>query len=266
MSDPLIVCIPTRGRVDAQVTYAQLPPEWKDRTYFVLDADRPAEWERLHGLRSAGTLKYRGAAGIGPKRQWILEAAPSRYICMLDDDLHFGARRDGKLVKASGEELNAGLTRLEGWLMGAGLVAVGFSPQAGNNHVPEDTAENTRLVNAYAFDRDLALATGARFDRLWGSMEDFDFTLQLLQAGYPNRVDYTITVGQHDPNAAGGCTEYLTPAVQQDAAWKLAALHPGLVTVKRKTTKGGWHGFTERTDVEIAWKKAFRTRHQTTLL
>lgn len=265
MSADLIVVIPTRGRADAQITYAQLPPEWKDRTYFALDADRPDEWERLHGLRSAGTLKYRGTAGIGPKRQWILEQAPSPYVCMLDDDLHFGARRDGKLRRATGDEIGAGLARLGGWLRD-GWVAVGFSPQAGNNHVTEDWAENTRLVNAYAFDAPAALRTGARFDRLWGSMEDFDFTLQLLQAGLPNRVDYTVTVGQHDPNAAGGCTEYLTPAVQADAAWKLAALHPGLVTVKHKRTKSGWHGFTERTDVEIAWKKAFRTRHQTNLL
>jgi len=259
-----VVCIPTRGRPDAQLTWAQLPWEWKARTYFVPDTDRRAEVQSL-ASRSA-VLVYPEGPGIGPKRQWVLQHAPGRYVCLLDDDLHFVARRDGRLLKATAEEVGAGLSRLEGWLRDDGFVAVGLSPQAGNNREPGPYAENTRLCNAYAFDRDTALSTGARFDRLWGSMEDFDFTLQLLKAGFPNRVDYQLAVGQADANAPGGCTEYLTPDVQKDAAEQLAQLHPGLVTLKDKVTKTGWHGFTHRTDVEIAWKKALRTRHQTTLI
>jgi len=264
MTHQMVVCIPTRGRPDAQITWAQLPWEWKGRTYFVCDADRRLEVQSL--AKRGAVLVYPGGPGIGPKRQWTLEHAPSPYVCLLDDDLHFAARRDGRLLKATGDEIAAGLSRLESWLRDLHLVAVGLSPRAGNNREEGPYAENTRLCNAYAFDRDVALSTGARFDRLWGSMEDFDFTLQLLRAGYPNRVDYLLAVGQDDPNAVGGCTEYLTPAVQKDAALKLAELHPGLVTVKDKVTKGGWHGFTERTDVEVAWKKALRTRHQTSLL
>ena len=259
--DQLVICIPTRGRSDAQVTWAQLPWEVKVRTWLVVDADQTIRHHRFEHL-----LVYPGGAGIGAKRQWVLEHAPSRYVALLDDDLHFTARHDGKLRKATGEDIAAGLARLESWLRDEAFLHVGFSQQAGNNQVPEPYAECTRMMNAYDFDRERALATGARFDRLWGSMEDFDFTLQLLEAGYPNRVDYTLAVGQDDPNAEGGCTEYLTPDVQREAALKLAELHPGSVTVRAKTTKGGWHGFTERTDVEIAWKKAFRHRHQTLLL
>jgi len=183
---------------------------------------------------------------------------------MLDDDLDFAQRTDGKLHKATATEIDAGLERLEAWLED-GWVQVGLGPRAGNHTVPEPWAEVTRQYAALGYDVPAVLASGATFAPETDPMEDFDMTLQLLERGYPNRVSYDFVIGSAGANARGGCSAYRTAERMHRAATTLAARHPGVVTLvtKRSTT---WAKLPERTDVEVAWKRAYRQRHQGSLL
>jgi hypothetical protein len=96
---------------------------------------------------------------------------------------------------------------------------------------------------------------GVRFDRL-PVMEDFDVALQLLRKGYPSLTLNNWVQDQSTSNAPGGCSTYRSLEVQAKGAKGLARLHPNVVKLVEKTTKGAWGGGT-RTDVQVAWKKAY---------
>jgi hypothetical protein len=82
--------------------------------------------------------------------------------------------------------------------------------------------------------------------------EDMDYTLQLLRAGYPNRVNYRLAVGQKAYNAKGGASLERTMEASNADAEKLAELHPGLVRVAEKNYKQS----IKRKEVVCSWKKA----------
>jgi hypothetical protein len=112
----------------------------------------------------------------------------------------------------------------------------------------------TRMLRFLAYDVSVFRAARIQYDRL-PVMEDFDTTLQLLRAGYPNAVLCTYVQGQGKTNAPGGCSRYRTPELQAAAAHALAKRHYPFVLVVTKRTKTAW-GWGERTDVVIHWKKA----------
>jgi hypothetical protein len=96
------------------------------------------------------------------------------------------------------------------------------------------------------------------FDRL-KVMEDFDFTLTLLENGGRNAVTLDYVWNQTGSNQPGGCSDYRTAEVQAKAAKELAKLHPGVVKVVEKEVIGktSWGGMKTRTDVRIQWRKAY---------
>jgi len=255
------VYIPTRGRPERQRTWAQLPWDWKRQTWLVVDADEMEVYARPGNSEGYQVLVYDGGPGIAQKRQWILELQAAPHVLMLDDDLDFCARHGGKLERASAGDIAICLELLARWLA-EGIAHVGISARAGNNRVPDPYVEVTRQYAAMGYNLDLVANAGAAFEPACDPMEDFDMTLQLLEAGLPNRVTYDYAVGSV-ANAPGGCSDYRTAERMQQAATTLAGRHPGVVAL---TTKRGWNNLPERTDVEIAWKKAFRQRAQTTLL
>ena len=115
----------------------------------------------------------------------------------------------------------------------------------------------TRLLRMLAYHVPTYKALKVKFDRIQ-FMEDFDVTLQLLRAGKPNRLLHAWCHDQVTSNAPGGCSTYRTLAKQGVAAHSLKKLHPEFVRVVEKTTKTAWGGAT-RTDVQIAWKKAYKS-------
>jgi hypothetical protein len=90
-------------------------------------------------------------------------------------------------------------------------------------------------------------------------MEDFDLTLQLLRAGFPNRVSYEFCWNQRGSGSEGGCSTYRTGEMQAAAARRLAELHPDFVKVVTKSSKSNWKqgDMQERVDVIVQWRKAF---------
>lgn len=193
--------------------------------------------------------------GIGDVRQWAVDKFTPKIV-MLDDDLRFFRRREDeptKFKETSSEELVDLFEIIENTLEDYALV--GVSSREGANYCTDDWIYNSRLLRILAYRSDILIKENIRFDRV-PVMEDFDVALQLLRKGYANVCANWIVHNQGSSNADGGCSAYRSMEVQDEAAQKLAELHPEYVTLVKKQTKVAWNG-QERTDVRISWKSAY---------
>lgn len=246
------IFILTKNRIGKQVTLKNLPPSLLSRTFLVC----PKSEAEVHGHQT--WYPPDEVTGVCKTRQWILDNAKAVFgvnkIFMLDDDLNFNIRIEGttKLRKLKDpEELSLAFETLNTWL--DTIPVVGMSTRQGNNTVQFSYADNTRILRFFGFNLH---NVSARFDRQ-RVMEDFDFLLQMLRQGKPNRVLYTFTQDQPQSGSAGGCSDYRTAELQASCAHQLKASHPEFVTVTEKEVKKGWFEGGKRTDVIIYWKKAF---------
>jgi hypothetical protein len=251
----MLIAIPSKARAEqANHTYDNLPASLqKDAMFFVPADDVPAykaRFPNVYGL---------SVDGIGKTRQAILDYCSRRKItkvCMLDDDLRFFDRRVDdpmKFEKADSGSIHK-LFKYVDRLLGA-YAHVGISAREGANHCTDALMLNTRMLRVLAYRVDMLKNLKIRYDRL-PVMEDFDVTLQLLRKGLPNAVINNWVQDQGTSNAPGGCSTYRTKDVQAAGAHGLKKLHSDYVAVVEKETKGAWGG-GKRTDVRIAWKKAY---------
>jgi hypothetical protein len=254
----MIVYIPTLGRVNKQITARSLK-EAGIPYRLVCRKNEALKLAQDHELLvEPFNLPY----GIGHTRQFIMEQGDGEeQTIMMDDDLVFamrGKREDNPMYLSPCEPVDVfGMVH---WLQlateQAGKYAMaGISSREGNNRKEGRQGENTRIMRVFAINKDKFKASGANFTNL-KVMEDFDVTLSLLLAGYPNIENYMFTNNQNGSNIEGGCKEYRTLETQGDAARALAAKYPMFVQTVEKETKTSWGGGT-RTDVRIYWKKAF---------
>lgn len=245
--------ITTRGRQNKQLTLNTLPKEiLKDTWLVVPHGEEGHTYERVIHTPPEIT-------NLALKRQWLIgrPVHDDSKIVLLDDDLNWNVRifNTTKLRKlTSKEELIPCFKLLEEWMDKIPLVSV--STRQGNNTVDGSYSENTRVLRNFFINLDLI--GDARFDRCV-VMSDYDFTLQLLRSGKPNRVLYTYSQDQPASNSPGGVSTYRTKEMLEEYAHKLAELHPGFVKLKEKQTKAEWFGDGVRTDVVIYWKKAFKS-------
>ena len=251
----------TKGRLQRQYTLSWLPPDMVDDVVVVCPPDEADAYRLLYPYR----VQVTEAPGVGAIRQEVLDAHSvtdrGPYVMFLDDDLRFYVRRDDKPtntyspprrgveVLQAFQAVRAGFDR--------GYSFVGLAHRSGANRETAKHLLNRRLYAAWACDVAVARQRGFRTDRL-PLMEDFDFQLQWLTAGYDTlTVNWYIQDNSAGPNAAGGCSTYRTPELQRECAHQLEALWPGLVRAVEKRPKGEWfEGQSTRWDVTIQWKKA----------
>lgn len=257
--------IHTLGRVNKQDTLKFLSQDLRNRLFFVIQEKELDKWS-LVGKPAGSQLLVLPPAitTLSPTRQYILEYAAGQgmdKIVMMDDDLRFSKRdlqakaeEKTKLHQASPAEVQY----LFDCILEDALdehCHAGVSAREGNNHNEQKYARITRMMRVLAYRPKAVLDLGCRFDRLC-TKQDFDMTLQLLRAGKPNYVTYAYAQDQGGSQVSGGCATYRTPQMMAEDSYHLANLHPGFVKVVLKETKGAWGGGV-RTDVTIAWKKAF---------
>lgn len=249
------IVIHTYGRRDRQYTWWNLSQNVRNRTTLVVQyCERHLYPEfPVHVLPPHITT-------LGETRQFLYETTTASKLCILDDDLDFAVRREDEPTRfraASENDIDHMFKEIES-LTGDtyGYPLVGVAAREGANFDTNQYRKNTRQMRLHAIDVTLYRRLGIRFDRVQ-VMEDFDVTLQFLEAGYSNLVLNQYVTNQHGSNTAGGCSHYRTPQVQRESAEELARLHPGIVTVVRKQTKTSWGG-QERTDVRISWQKAHK--------
>lgn len=247
------IFIPSTGRAELHRTWFNLPPQWQARAALVL----PPKEVPAYRARCSASILATKVSGIGKVRHEVIQNAPGAVL-MLDDDLDFFVRRKDdptKLIKASPRDIDKMLTKCEKLLNK--FAHIGVATREGANRVVEEVVYNTRLLRALGYRADVLREHRVAFDRL-PVMEDFDVALQLLQLGYRSAQLNSHVQDQPGSNTAGGCSTYRTNQVQAAGALGLKKLHPDFVTVVAKPPlkSGGWGG-EARTDVKVAWKKAF---------
>lgn len=249
------IIIPTSGRSGQQPTMLALRDAGLEPILVVQDQEYTTymnAWPdaRIYALPA-------GITTIAPTRDHILlHVGGHQNICMIDDDLVFYRRRTDDPTKLTGilpDELEKAFVQMETLLLD--YAHVGFAAREGANRDTEQFILNTRIMRVLGYNREVLLNERIGFNRMQ-VMEDFDVALQLLEKGHENIVMNHFAHNQAGSGRAGGCSAFRTPQMQADNARLLAALHPGVVRVVEKTTKGAWGGGT-RIDVNIQWKKAY---------
>jgi hypothetical protein len=278
VKDRMHIYIPTYHRANAkqQTTLDCLPDNWCARTTLVCPREDKRELRRLAKPRGARVLvQPRHIKTIAQKRAWLIATTPHTRILMLDDDLRFCHREydenyDGDMVVVAtpytkrDEHVNKALCWLEKLLKK--YAHAGLWPRQGNNRRPEQGVyHNSRIMYALGMYVPIVRRVccgkrckgeeheGCNLGRI-EHREDMDYTLQLLRAGYPNRVilDHML---QHSYANKGGATEERTIKASNRDAVKLAELHPGLVRVVKKE----YSQSIPRKEVVVQWRKAFES-------
>ncbi len=258
--EKLGIYIPSRRRskVIMNSALALLPKKIIPRTYIVVGEEEFDKY-RHRVPKKINVLQTPAKENIGAVRQWILENAKEEYVLFLSDDLQFGMREMGKLVNCKMVDIEIMLNTLYCWLE-AHYAHVGVSQRAFNHTTTEACETVTRMNDVYAYNREVVLKSGARFDRL-PVMEDFDMTLSLLAKGFPNIVTYQFCWSQRQSGESGGCSGYRTFDMQKKAAHQLAQLFPRCVRVIQKRSKVSWMNIGKmRYDVHILWKRAYKPK------
>ena len=251
------IYIPTRGRMNNQVTWQSIGPEGREHAVLVCPQDE-VNWHTKQGryCLNRGDIK-----GINNVRQFILEHAVEQKhdkIIILDDDLIFGRRISGdspSLRKTTQEEMHELWERME-WLLN-NFTHVGLSPrQMNDKHFPDTVKYGMRQNAVHAIRPEIIHGLGIRYDTM-ELMEDYYVTLELFKHGHGNAVIVDWTWDQRGASgAAGGCSSYRNAELQERASLALAEKFPAYVKAVQKETKTGWDGMKTRWDVRVQWRKA----------
>lgn len=245
------IYILSKGRSHRQTTFNNLPRFLQMR---VLVAVYP---EELQDYSDYPTVAVNCVErGVGHKRQWILDNCSSNKVVMLDDDLVFATRRKDdptKFREAAPNEIGSLFDDIEQML--DQYAHVGVSGREGANRRTEPRITVGRMTRILGYQVDVLKANNIRLDEMQ-LMEDFNTTLRLLRAGYPNMIINYMVQNQNGSDTSGGVSTYRTRDKQAAAAEELARKHPAFVSVVEKSPKTAWGGLP-RKDVVIQWKRAY---------
>lgn len=256
----LKIFIPTIARVDKQQTLRRLPEALFDDTYLVCPPGELVAHEDKG--RNVISCPYKG---IAQTRDYILDWATKediKYIVMLDDDVVLQRRRpDFRITNVVDEnEYYEAFAWIENTLKNVAHCGWGtrFLAYANKNEIMSPA----RMMYCLAYDVEKVNRVKARFSKNlpWDStMEDFHMTLQLLEAGLTNCISLEWRASPGASNAPGGCSTWRTTKAQTESAFRLADLHPNLVTVRPKKH---WEGMDDGMyDVRVKWKQAIAGLH-----
>lgn len=241
------IFIPTKGRSE-QLTWDVLPSEVLEKHRAVLVTQDDRDYELL--VKNGFPCLHAPVEGISATRQWILDNSTDDKVVMLDDDLNSWARRNhftGQYVKAGPDEIMEGFELLDELLSDHAHAAIGHRQFANTKPLVD---YGTRAMRALGYRKDVLARENIRFTL--PLMEDFEVTLKLFRAGYPNAVIYGLVQDQPGSDRPGGCKDWRTLERHNAAAEALAAMFPRFVKLKDVE---GW-AIGTRKDVSIQWKKA----------
>lgn len=242
------IYIPTKGRVDRQITLEYLP------TFLPVTLVCPPKEKKELAARTVNKkveiITCSDEMTIAEKRAWITKRAKEDYIFMMDDDLRLYVNDHGSRFSAKEATVQA----LNFWeyvfpLLRQRYDAVSF----GTTFFPvEDggTRENYHMGYAFGFRREVAMRV-IKWNRV-DSYEDIDYTLQLLRAGIRIGVTYAMMVEQRKAMAPGGCTEERSADTIDHDMKRLIELHPGIVSYKPLSDTAKHMA----SNIRVAWRKA----------
>ena len=257
------IYITTSGRSERQATLKNLPEELRNQVILVVQKKEEKLYREKYDDQVNQIISLpKNINTLSPTRDWIVYdyhnlKKDGNFAVLLDDDLKFDTRRKDepdKFITSTPKDVVKIFQEIEKELR-SGVGHVGVLSREGGNRTLAAKVYNQRMVRVLAYDVSTIRAIKAKFGRL-RCMSDFDMTLQLLRAGFPNTILCKWVNGQGSSNAEGGCSKYRTKEVLAESAKGLKKLHSDFVTLVEKETKGAWGG-GKRTDVMIQWKKAY---------
>lgn len=270
------IIIPTYRRTERQFTLRCIPDSWLDQVTLVCDDEDAAKLDKnFRKTRHSGVdIIVAPSKTIAQKRAWIIKEFKGEKILMLDDDLRFCRRDYGKTPTFLKQCTEHDVDVMLRWI-GKKLeryAHVGISARQGNNNLEamqrnrfrkekdaEDDVQqfirwepNSRMIYALGYNTKIVNKV-CKLGRI-EHREDMDYCMQLLRAGYENRVLAEFCVDQMYGAGPGGAKLQRTMDASNADARKLAKLHPGLVKAVNKDYKLS----TPRTEVVCYWKKAYQ--------
>lgn len=195
---------------------------------------------------------------IGPTRQWILDNAESPEIIMIDDDVTMSIRKAEFLYNLIGATHNHVEEHMENM-----RYLLRYYPLVGTSERKEGhlrysgyVSEVGRHTRFHVINIPRVQELGVRYDRT-NLIEDYDFILQILEAGVPNAVYHQLFTGDASTASPGGCLEMRKSIDLLRNMETFRDMHPeGVVKIVTKETKVGKEVFS-RPDAVIGWKKAY---------
>lgn len=255
----LKIFIPTKGRVDRQVTWNRMPEKLRKQTLIVCPAD-----EGLSHQSYGRSVLACPEKGIGATRDWIMRYAYKKGIkrlVMVDDDVVLQRRRvDMRITNADLKEYEGAFkwldTKLKIYAHASwGTRFLAFAAKG-------EEMSPGRAMYALGYDVKKFFEVKAGFCKNMPKMpvmEDFHVTLQLLRAGFPNVVSLEWRASPYASNAPGGCSTWRNIKNHSDSARRLAKLHSDFVKVRTADTEWKGDGMPEgekRLEVTVQWQKA----------
>jgi len=230
----MLFAVPSKGRAGKVKTLKILPyavlyvPENEARTY-----------ESVYGKDSVRAVPQ-SILGITATRNWILNNAGDDDVVMVDDDVKTAGylrldETQGKYIKLTGDiwrkeaEKLFTITRTLGYRLwgvatqGALRSVYPYKPFLWRSYV---TASFCGICNE----------SGVRFDESFRVKEDYELNLRcILEDGGIVAARYLFWQNSHWSDD-GGCKDYRTQQMEQDAIEKLQAKYPAMV---QKIRRGG---------------------------
>lgn len=250
------IYIPTRGRVNRQITWDNFPPEVQKHTTLICPIDELS----IHREKGRNA-QFCSTEGISNKLQWLQQLAISKgqdKIVCVHDDIWVNKRilngDSYRILKANSEQVIELFTKIEEKLDIYLSVGIRNRNHAQDLDIPEGE-EAQRQVILHGTKPQEIRKLGIVYNDVQ-LMEDFHATLSLLERGFPNYIINEWCYNETPPGTPGGCAIYRDAEFQRKAALRLHELHPQFVKVVKKPTR--W-GIGESLDVVVAWKKAYES-------
>jgi hypothetical protein len=266
---PLIITIPSKGRVGRIKTLEVLPASWKELIYVFTPAEEiEAHRREPYVSRVAGFVADRKPGITGSWQTQFDFAAENgiEWMWMFEDDVYridywpdlerYESRRANEAKIEEMAELFLDLFERERIAM-VGLLNRGASKQ--KFPVPLEYA--VRIHGVWAVNVPTLLKIGFRFDEFGPDFYQADFHLQLrlLESGYRSVRVQTFNWDQGRSNSPGGASDTRNAETQRRSSEILAREHPLTVklrSVRSKKWGAGNGDLAERVDVTVRWKKA----------
>jgi hypothetical protein len=218
------IYILTKNRLDRQITWESLSPRARERVTFVCPADEAKHF-------SSALVEPEGVR-IAAKRQFVFEhalASGIQQIVVMDDDLKFFKRGpNGKPQRCTADDVDAMLAHLDNLLEDFVLVGINMRFMSQGRTATYEVGSKQMCVHAMNVGY-LAKLVSPKY--VCEVCEDIDFTLQVLRAGLPNAVS-NLYMHDQKSQAPGGCADWRTQQVYEDALKHLAARHPEFVKLR----------------------------------
>lgn len=278
------IYIPTYRRTDKQLTYDNFPDHWRDKIYLVVAQD---EYDILSENYQCLVCPVQGKPkegqdptkfGLSPTREWIAKHAGSIKYAVLDDDIESFLYTPRPSEKSEYPSSNCSI--------GMRKIREGFEGefdkmmQQMSDLLDEYVTCSLEVTWCPPMEKDLNICWRQTTNHFYNGailpVDDIDFTslrcaqdyyilLQLLTMGYKNAVNLRYRVNVAATQTKGGCGEYRSLEVHNEAMRMLQEKFPDFVTLKEKVTKSGeWAGLT-KVGANIQWKKAWESSQIATL-